>query len=123
MLSAYLEKQGVPLDTLKEVVEEKQIAAETQSWSDATEKFLAQSDWPGGQENLQILGEYLQANDLMTARDKVGVLTAAYKHLREQNLLVENREVSYQQEMATARSAEDVRVVNHKFFGTSLFNM
>ena len=54
-IDEYLENAGVPLEELKNAVEDKHTEQFTQSWASATEEFLhspAGADWPGGAKNL-----------------------------------------------------------------------
>lgn len=84
-LKEYLEKQGVPLDALRESVNRTQDSAEAQSWEDATKEFLngpAGKDWPGGDNNLEIIGLKLQSLNLVDAKDKVAALAQAYAAMK-----------------------------------------
>jgi hypothetical protein len=79
-ISAYLERKGISggLDAVQEVVAKKY----EQSWQDATGEFLKNSDWPGGQRNLKVIGLTIQNLGLTDAEDKVGALTAAYNEMK-----------------------------------------
>jgi hypothetical protein len=120
----YLAKQGVPLEELKAQVAEKQSERFTQSWADATDEFLrspAGADWPGG-ANREILGNLLAANPELIEQPSVETLSAVWEHMKTHGLAVENADVSYQRELSEARSPEQINAVNHKFFGSGLFN-
>jgi hypothetical protein len=122
-VDAYLEKAGVPLEDLRASVAEKQNDRYTQSWADATEEFLhssAGADWPGG-ENMNIAGRLIQENNL-TDKPSVETLVAVWNHMKENSLAVENADASYQRELQEAQSPEQINAVNHKFFGSGLFN-
>ena len=119
----YLEKAGVPLEDLKASVAEKQSERFTQSWASATEEFLhssAGADWPGG-ENMNIAGRLIQENNL-TDKPSVETLVAVWNYMKENSLAVENADASYQRELQEAQSPEQINAVNHKFFGSGLFN-
>jgi hypothetical protein len=85
-MSEYLASQGVPLDQLKQVVEQTQMNSEAQSWADAVEDFKnspAGNDWPGGDGNLVTLNDKLLSLGLEDSTDRVGALTRAYAAMRK----------------------------------------
>jgi hypothetical protein len=61
-LDSYLEKKGIKVDKLKEVVEERVSKGEKDAWETATDTFMKAEgqDWPGGDQNLRILGYKLE---------------------------------------------------------------
>jgi hypothetical protein len=71
---------------------QQQEQSYAQSWAQSVEQFLASSDWPGGKENMKILGQILAENNLTDAEDKVAALQTAYKHAVENKLLVKTSE-------------------------------
>jgi hypothetical protein len=84
-MTAYLAKQGIPVEALRDAVTHNQETAETQSWAEATEEFLhspAGADWPGGQKNLGIIGDKLAVLGLTDAKDKVAALGQAWSAMR-----------------------------------------
>jgi hypothetical protein len=124
----YLAKQGVPLEDLQEAVAEQQGARLNSSWQEATETFLkssAGSDWPGGQQNLEIAGRLIQENGLVD-QPSAEALAAVWAAMKENGLAVENPDTAYQRELSEARSAEDITRVNDKYFrggsSSGLFN-
>jgi hypothetical protein len=99
----YLAKQGIPLADLRESVQEKSAARCEQSWAQATEEFLQSSvgaDWPGG-ENMNILGRLIQENNL-TDKPSVETLSAVWQYMKENNLAVENPEVTSREKLSEA---------------------
>jgi trimeric autotransporter adhesin len=85
----YLAEQGIPLDELKAAVERNREASLTQSWEQATEAFrnsAAGADWPGGGQNLEIIGLKLQALQLVDAQDKVAALAQAWQSMKESKM-------------------------------------
>ena len=90
----YLGKHGLSTKALKEVVEDREVTKEEQSWAQATEVFrnsAAGADWPGGAQNLQIIGMELTAHpELLDAEDKVAALAQAYQYMKEKNLVFPN---------------------------------
>jgi uncharacterized protein with FMN-binding domain len=107
----YLRDTGVPIEELREAVVEKQSAKFTQSWADATQEFLnspAGNTWPGGVENMRILGRLLERNNL-TDQPSVETIAAAYECMKENNMLVENPEIAMRQKISEARTDEEVR--------------
>jgi hypothetical protein len=110
-IADYLAKQGVPLEEVKQIVEEKKDARFEQSWSDAVSEFLqspAGRSWPGGQRNLEIAQALLAANGLAEAADKVDALHAVFEHMKANDLLAENPEVVARQQIGQATSFEAV---------------
>jgi hypothetical protein len=123
-ISDFLEQQGVPLENLKEAVAEKQSERFTQSWAQATEEFLHSpegSDWIGGEANKNILGTLITENALID-QPSAATLAKIWNHMKENNLAVENADTTYQRELSEARSAEEINAVNHKYFGSGIFN-
>jgi hypothetical protein len=121
-MADYLAKQGIPLEHLKEVVEEKQNTRYEQSWADATKEFLNSPegrDWPGGQENMKKVGELVQQMGATDAEDKVSALTAAYRYMQENDLLKSNPELEIEQRIRGARTREELRDATSSFSGSS----
>jgi hypothetical protein len=95
-LKDYLAKQGVPLDELRATVEQGRDNKTVLSWQQATEQFLngpAGSDWPGGNQNLKIIGLKIAEMGLVDAEDKVGALAAAYNAMKQEKLVFKNEEI------------------------------
>lgn len=88
-LDDYLAAQGVSIASLKQTVEATQSTAYEKSWADATTEFLKDptNDWPGGDQNREILGMKLAAMNLTEAEDKVGALRAAYAEMKRAGLV------------------------------------
>src|ERR1700684_4492805 len=91
-IESYLEQQGIPLDLLKEVAAERSDTRLVQSWQETTTEFLrsAGADWPaGGRENVNLkrIGDIIQQQNWVDEPDKVGVLAAAYQHLKQNGML------------------------------------
>jgi hypothetical protein len=110
-IESYLEQQGIPLDTLKEVAQERQDTRFVQSWEDATLEFLNSPEgrtWPGG-PNLQVIGKIIADQNWQDEPDKVAVLTTAYRYMRENDLVVKNPEAEALRQMQEARTPEDLR--------------
>lgn len=82
----YLAQRGVDVDALAEAT----LRNETESWQEASEQFLAQSDWPGGQRNLALISDTIQKLGLLDSDDKVAALQQAYDHMKSRGLLFEN---------------------------------
>ena len=74
----YLEAQGVPLDELRDRLQEDRHREYEGSWATATTEFLQSgNDWPGGERNKQILGMKIQELGLLNAEDKTAALNQA----------------------------------------------
>ena len=82
-----LRHAGIDPDALREVSNEMYQT----KWKNATEDFLAGSDWPGGQANMKRLGETILEMG-MTDNPSAETLTAAYKTMRDKNLVAPNEE-------------------------------
>lgn len=91
-VATYLEQQGIPLDELRESVERGRGQEDAQSWSDAVEEFLQGpgADWPGGDQNRELIGMKIAQMGLEDAENKVEALMIAYNELRKNNLLFAN---------------------------------
>lgn len=86
----YLEKQGTSLEALKEVIESNRDSKTVQSWQEATEQFLKSAvgaDWPGGAQNLSIIGLKIAQLGLVEAEDKVAALAQAYNAMKQEKLV------------------------------------
>src|SRR5713101_1679653 len=58
-------------------------------WAKATEQFLtseAGQNWPGGSNNLTLMGYLLRVNGLADAEDKVSALKAVANEMHERGL-------------------------------------
>jgi hypothetical protein len=61
------------------------------SWNQAVQEFLhspAGSDWPGGDKNRELMGQELQALNLVDAKDKVAALAQAYASMKSKGVVV-----------------------------------
>ena len=89
-IKEYLEKVGIPLDELRNTVEQGRNKAFEQSWEQATEEFLhsaAGADWPGGEKNTELIGLKMAALGLVNADDKVAAMAQAYQALKAEGML------------------------------------
>jgi hypothetical protein len=121
-MEQYLAKQGIPLEELRASVEEKQGERMVQSWQEATQAFLNSPEgrsWPGGQENLKKVGEIIEQQGWQDEADKVSVLTAAYRQMRENNLVASNPEIEMEKRIREARSPAEVRAAVSSLSGSS----
>ncbi len=113
-----LRQQGIDPDTLREVVEERQDAAEAQSWQRAVEEFrnsVEGQDWPGGDSNRDRLVEILETSGLIDEPDKAAALKVAYLYAKEHGLLGENSKLSYEQALAECQSQKEIDAVNARY--------
>jgi trimeric autotransporter adhesin len=86
----YLEKQGIPLESLRASVEREQGKVYEQTWAEATTAFLATpfgATWPGGDRNQQLIGMKLIELGLSDATDKVAAIATAYKAMQDSKLI------------------------------------
>jgi hypothetical protein len=103
----YLENTGAIDEYLKRRgLDIQQIANEryTQSWADASAAFLKDpaNDWPGGPENMRLIGMKIQSLGLEETDDKVAALKQAYSALKEEGLLFSNAPSQREMEEMTA---------------------
>jgi hypothetical protein len=78
-----------------------------QSWDQAVQEFLhspAGSDWPGGDKNRDMMGQELQALNLVDAKDKVAALAQAYASMKSKGIVV-----PYEPPSAASATTEDVK--------------
>jgi len=104
-IGTYLQNHGILPEALTAVSE----LVTHNSWAAATEEFLqgAGSDWPGGEENKNILAAILEENGM--TEPTVENLSAAYRFAQENDLLVENPETAAHNKIAEANCVEDIR--------------
>lgn len=112
LLQEEIEKtMGVPVETLREVVQEKEGEKFTQSWERATTVFLNSSvgsSWPGGRENYSKISSVCEQLGLIDAEDKVAALAQAYQYMVENDLLVANPKTELEDKISSARSSSEV---------------
>lgn len=114
----YLTKKGIPVDALKDVVEQRQNSKVEQSWADATAAFLQSpsgADWPGGARNLEVIGLKIQSltfvdangqvRSLVDAPDKVAALAQAYASMKSSNMVFPGDQVETTTPSATEQAA------------------
>jgi hypothetical protein len=85
----WLASQGIDIDQLREQTQQHEAQSFEQSWADAVQEFLKDSDWPGGSRNMHLCQTQLTAMGLEHAEDKVAALQAAYNELRKNGTLFE----------------------------------
>jgi hypothetical protein len=111
-LDAYLEKKGLKVDDLKEIVQEKISSKVNNQWNSAVEGFLKETDWPGGAQNEKIIK--LKLAELKLEEPTVASLTKAYDAMKAEGLVFANSETK--QEVRT-------EPVKKKASGSSLFGI
>ena len=83
-IGAYLAEKGFDVDAAAG----QQLQ---QSWREATEDFLRSTpegqSWPGGQKNLEIIGNLIQAHGLTDAADKVAALRALAAEMQSKGIM------------------------------------
>jgi hypothetical protein len=93
---------GVPIEQVVETFKKTSGEAYMQSWANATTEFFQTEEgkkWPGGEANKAKLAEVLAmplegGGTLQDAPNKVEALLAAYQYMQQENLLVENTELT-----------------------------
>jgi hypothetical protein len=112
----YLQKQGVPLEAVREIVEQKQGQQFEKSWEQAAAEFVqspAGQDWPGGEKNKNLLGMTIGALGLIDAEDKAAALAQAYAKMKSEGSITENPETA----IGEATSHEQIRELAHRASG------
>jgi hypothetical protein len=107
LVARALEAQGVSMSDLQAVSAQRQ----QQEWSSAVEEFKAHhTDWIGGEENKNLIGQIIIANpDAFNGLSPLESLEKAYQHAVENGLLVEPPEVAARDRIASANSVEEIR--------------
>lgn len=111
-IAQYLEKQGVPVQELKETVEQSRDNKFTQSWADATTEFLkspAGADWPGGERNKELIGLMIARLGLVDADDKVLALSQAYNAMKSNGMVFADSPEGSESSQAPHTQAAPVR--------------
>jgi len=103
-IERHLEANGVSIEALQAATAERTTA----SWQQATQEFLASSDYPGGEGNLKLMSDTLIA---MNATDYPSVenLRRAYEYLKSNNKLLPNRELEAVKAIGEATTPEQLR--------------
>jgi hypothetical protein len=124
-VDSYLSKKGISVDALRNTVDQAQSQQFTQSWENATQEFLSSpsgADWPGGQDNLQRIGEKMIELGLVEAQDKVAALAQAYVALKSEGRIVPNAareaEREFAERVSNANSHEAIRRAASGLFGS-----
>jgi len=118
-IERHLEAQGISIEALQQATNERTAA----SWAQATQEFLATSDWPGGNHNRDLLGEVLVkmgADKFPNAEN----LRLAYQWLKDNDRLLPNEVLEAQNAIGTATSPEELREAALRSQGrtSSMFN-
>jgi len=106
----YLESRGVNIESLQTVSNQHF----EQSWAAATKEFLNGpygSDWPGGDQNREILGMTLQRLGLEDAENKTEALAQAYESMKERGEVQENKELTMRSKLEEATSSDQIREI------------
>jgi hypothetical protein len=117
-LDRWLDSRGISVTDLQEAANRSY----TQSWADGTNSFLhSHPDYPGGVENMRLMGEEIQALGLADASDKAAALARVFEKLKSENRLVANPEMERQREfesrVSQANSHESLRRAAHELYG------
>jgi hypothetical protein len=87
-LDTYLEKRGIKVEALKEVLDEKISTKQNDAWTTAVTEFLKSSDWPGGEQNERIMKYKLAELNLVDPT--VDSLEKAYNAMKVDKLVFQN---------------------------------
>jgi hypothetical protein len=108
----YLAERGIDINELREESQKRNTAALVQSWADATQQFLATSDWVGGEKNKNTLHTVMAAMDLLESADKVDALRKGWAYMRSQGMVFPNEDVATQEQiLKTAATMEPAELL------------
>jgi hypothetical protein len=110
-VAAALEAQGISVDDLREFSQAKRGEAMKQSWERASEEFQRTpdcADWTGG-ENFKILSGVIAGRPEWMDKPSAETIAAAWRHMKEHNLVVENKETTLANRINAATSADELR--------------
>jgi hypothetical protein len=113
-----LASQGIPVEELRAQVEQRREATLQKSWESATSAFLQNSDWPGGEQNKQILTLTLERLGLADADDKLSALQQAYAEMKRTGLVFPQQAQQTQSRESNGRFASQQRQ-SSGLFGSS----
>lgn len=107
----YLEKSGAFDQMLAERgIDTKAQQEENQAIEREVSNFLENSDWPGGEENQQTMGEILLENNLQPTAEN---MRQAYEFMKANSLVKDNPEIEkakdLQSKINSAGSVEEIR--------------
>jgi hypothetical protein len=107
-MDAYLAAKGVPIEALKATVEQSQDSQEQQSWAEASEAFLhsvSGADWPGGEQNRNLIGLKVAELGLVDEKDKVAALAKAWTEMKHTGMVFKNETATDPAVLAAAEAA------------------
>lgn len=113
-LDTYLEKKGLKVNDLQDVVKEKIEQREVKSWETAKDEFLKMegNDWAGGEQNTKILG--LKLAQLGLQNDpSASSLMKAYQSMKDDGLVLPGLEV----DKPVAEAAPKKKLSGSSIFG------
>jgi hypothetical protein len=109
-VAAALEAQGIDVAALQEFTAAKQGERLQTSWAEATETFRTNHpDWIGGEANQALFARLLNEGNLIDAADKSAALEAVYNYAVENNLLVENPELTARDAIGKAQTYDELK--------------
>jgi pyruvate dehydrogenase E2 component (dihydrolipoamide acetyltransferase) len=107
-MDAYLAAKGVPIEALKATVEQSQDSQEQQSWAEASEAFLhsvSGADWPGGEQNRNLIGLKVAELGLVDEKDKVAALAKAWTEMKRTGMVFKNETATDPAVIAATKAA------------------
>jgi hypothetical protein len=111
MVEKALARQGISIDTLREIEADKQAKADAATWESAAEEFRTSrlgADWPGGEKNKQTMGAVIAELGL-TDKPSVDTLTKAYLWMKQNNQVAPNEEFEREKSIASATDYESIK--------------
>ena len=126
MVEKALARQGVSIDTLREIEAEKQSKADVATWESAATEFRngVGSSWIGGRTNQTTMGKVIQILGL-TDQPSVETLQKAYEYMKANGLMAANEELEQENQIKQATSFDDIkRSVGYQsdgFSGSGIF--
>jgi hypothetical protein len=106
-VASYLASQGVSMDGLREA----SSASFEGSWKSATDEWMATPEgqsWIGGEQNMRTIGDIIAKFNL-TDQPSAETLSRAVRYAKENDMLVENPQLTQRQKIEEAQSPEQLR--------------
>jgi hypothetical protein len=107
-INTYLTEHGMNPEALTAVSD----LVYQNTWSQATEAFLnseSGADWPGGEANLALAAQILEQSPELLNQPSVEALSTVWQYMKENNLAVENPEVTQLQQIGEATDVNQIR--------------
>jgi hypothetical protein len=120
-INTYLTEHGIIPEALATVSD----AIYQNTWQQATEQFLnsdAGQDWPGGEANLALAAQILEQSPELMQQPSADALATVWQYMKENNLAVENPEVTQLKQINEATDVNQIREALGRPSSSGLFD-